>query len=481
MIDPAELRKIEVFADLGGDQLLWLAEQGEEQRLATGEQPFQPGAPADHMYAILEGELQLRRTSGEAETRFFNAQPGEVTGILPYSRLKTFNVIAQALSPIRVVRFHKSIFPEIMRRMPEVGERLIGLMLDRVREVTRMDEQREKLASLGKLAAGLAHELNNPAGAAKRAATSLRELREQLRQAYLRLDCRNLSPDQRGFIAKFEALALSQANQASAVPSSSLEQSDKEDALSEWMDAHSVAESWQLAPMLAEAGITREQLDEVALKIGDDALGDTLIRCNLSLTASRLVMEIEQSVTRISELVGAIKEYTYMDQAPEQEIDVHTGIESTLTILAYKLRKKSIRVVREYDRSLPKICAFGVELNQIWTNLIVNAVEAMSEGGELRIKTWAEPKDLVIEIQDNGSGIPADYLPRIFEPFRTTKGLGEGTGLGLETVKRVVRKHRGSIKVESEPGNTRFYVRLPKQKTGERVIDSTASVGRGAD
>jgi signal transduction histidine kinase len=463
MIELSGLRKVALLADLPDDQLEWLAAHGEELRLAPGEALITPGDPADHMFALLEGETQLRRTGEDGKSTIFNIEAGEITGLLPYSRLKTFNGSGRALSASRIVRFHKSVFPELMHRLPLLGERLIALMLDRVREITKMDEQREKLASLGKLAAGLAHELNNPAGAAKRAAASLRELREKLRGAYLRLDCRNLSSHQRHFIAEFEQRALVQANEAPAVPSSSLEQSDKEEALSEWMDAHRVAESWQLAPMLAEAAITTEQLDRVVAEVGQDALNDTLIRCELSLTASRLVKEIEQSATRISELVGAIKDYTYMDQGPEQEIDVHTGIESTLTILAHKLRKKSIGVVREYDRTLPKICAFGVELNQVWTNLIVNAVEAMSEAGELRIRTWGDLSDLLVEIRDNGPGIPPNVLPHLFEPFFTTKGVGEGTGLGLDTVMRVVRKHRGEIKVESQPGNTRFVVRLPKQ------------------
>jgi signal transduction histidine kinase len=205
-------------------------------------------------------------------------------------------------------------------------------------------------------------------------------------------------------------------------------------------------------------------LELLAEKVGIDALTDVLTRIHLVLTASRLVSEIEASANRISEIVKAVKEYTYMDQAPEQEIDVHDGIESTLTILAFKLRKKSINVVREFDRTLPKICAYGAELNQVWTNLIVNAAEAMPEGGELRIKTWGEHVDILVEVRDNGSGIPKPVQPRIFEPFFTTKGVGEGTGLGLDTVQRIVRKHRGEIKVESVPGDTRFVVRLPKQK-----------------
>jgi signal transduction histidine kinase len=178
--------------------------------------------------------------------------------------------------------------------------------------------------------------------------------------------------------------------------------------------------------------------------------------------AARMVKEIDQSATRIFELVQAVKQYTYMDQAAEQEIDIHAGIESTLTILAYKLRSKSIEVERDYDRGMPKICAYGVELNQVWTNLIANAIDAMPEGGQLRIRTCQDPRDVVVDIQDNGSGIPAEVLPHIFEPFFTTKGVGEGTGLGLDTAMRVVRKHRGDINVRSSPGSTTFRVTIPK-------------------
>jgi signal transduction histidine kinase len=351
----------------------------------------------------------------------------------------------------------------MLQRMPPLSERLVSLMMDRVRENTRRDEQQLKLASLGKLAAGLSHELNNPAGAAKRAAASLKELRLQLREAYLRIDCRELTTKQRGFIAKFENVALERTSATEPVNWNSLEQADREEELLDWMDSHGVLDGYQLTGGLVEAGVTTDQLEALAGEVGIDALTDVLTRIHLSLSAARLVVEIELSANRISEIVKAVKEYTYMDQAPEQEIDVHNGIESTLTILAFKLRKKSINVVREFDRDLPKICAYGAELNQVWTNLIVNAIEAMSEGGELRLKTWGEHVDILVEVRDNGTGIPEAVQPRIFEPFFTTKGVGEGTGLGLDTVQRIVRKHRGEIKVESVPGDTRFVVRLPKQ------------------
>jgi signal transduction histidine kinase len=457
------MRQNSVFKDLPEPDLQWLVDQGEELTLEPDEILFNEGDGADYMYVFFEGEVRMRREASAESPRTFTMAAGDVSGFLPFSRLQYFRATGRATVHTRVARFNKSIFTEMLNRMPALSERLVGLMMDRVRESTRQDEQNTKLASLGKLAAGLAHELNNPAGAAKRAAASLSEVRMQLRNAYLRIDCRELSPQQRSYIAKFENTALDRAATGEPVNWNSLEQADREDELLDWMDSRGVLDGHQLTAGLVEAGVTIPELEGLAEKVGIDALTDVLTRIHLVLLAARLVKEIELSVSRISEIVKAVKEYTYMDQAPEQEIDVHDGIESTLTILAFKLRKKSINVVREFDKTLPKICAYGAELNQVWTNLIVNAAEAMSEGGELRIKTWSEHMDIFIEVRDNGSGIPLPVQPRIFEPFFTTKGVGEGTGLGLDTVQRIVRKHRGEIKMESVPGNTRFTVRLPKR------------------
>jgi signal transduction histidine kinase len=458
MIETRDLRNIAVFSDLPEEQLAWLAEQGEDVRAAPGEVVFREGQPADHMFVFLEGELEGRG----AEQRIFHAVAGDVTGLLPFSRLQKFQGVGRAITRLRVARFHKRIFPEMLQRMPLLTERLVTLMLDRVREYTRSSDQRDKLEALGKLSAGLAHELNNPASAVKRAATAIWDVRKELRAAYLRLDQRSLTREQRTHIAQCEDEALALIGNPGPQSLTSLERSDREQELEDWMGKHSIPEPWKIAPTLVEAGMDCRKLTGIAETVGADALPDVLCRINYSFLAARMVEEIRQGATRISDLVAAVKQYTYMDQGAEQEIDIHSGIESTLTILAHKLRAKAIAVEREFDHGLPRICAYGAELNQVWTNLIVNAIEAMPQGGRLRIRTFPHLDDVVVEVEDNGSGIASDVLPHIFEPFFTTKGVGEGTGLGLDTARRVIRKHRGEIRVQLKPGATIFRVSIPR-------------------
>jgi signal transduction histidine kinase len=456
-----ELRKIKTFEDLPDDQLAWLAQQGTEIRLQPGEVLTRAGDPADKMFVLVEGDVQFRRDGSFVTT----VRPGAVTGMLPFSRMTRFPVTGEALTPARVIWFSSSIFPEMCQRMPPLIGRLVALLTDRVREVTRIDEQREKLASLGKLSAGLAHELNNPAAAARRAAAGLAALLSTARENNLRLNQFALTPQQREYIARFERDTGQRAAQA-PVSLAPLEQSDREEQLTGWLEAHQVPDPWKLAPVLVEAGVDSRELDCLLEHIGPEPLTEVFGRVAALLTAAALVHEIEHSTTRISELVKAIKEYSYMDQAPEQEVDIHGGLESTLTIMAHKIKRANVGVVREYDRSLPRICAYGSELNQAWTNLIDNAVDAMTanESGSVRqltVHTARDPMGVLIEIADTGSGIPAEIQNRIYDPFFTTKPVGEGTGLGLDAVSRIVLKHRGDIQVDSKPGDTRFQIRLP--------------------
>ena len=462
MID--DLRKITIFSDLPQEHLAWLAEKFEERRYQPGEILAREGDPIDHLTVILEGEIRIRRGSGP-ESTIFTGFAGQVTGLLPYSRLTHYPGTSQAVLPTRIVCLHKSLFPEMLQRMPQLGQRLVAIMSDRIRETTKLETQRDKLMALGKLSAGLAHELNNPAAAAQRATASLRETLETVRDASIRLARHALSPEQREMITRFEREA---GQYTASIPEDPLAQSDREERITTWLEARQVPDPWKIAPALADAGVEIPKLESLAAQVGDEVLCDALIRIASLLTISRLIGEIEISTKRISELVRAIKEYSYMDQAAMQEIDLHQGLENTLTILHHRL-KGGINVVREYDENLPRICAFGGELNQIWTNLISNSIEAMQGKGELRVRTARELDRVLVEIGDNGPGIPPEVLPHIYEPFFTTKGVGEGTGLGLDTVCRIIRNHHGEIRVSSQPGNTRFQVYLPLTQPKESV------------
>jgi signal transduction histidine kinase len=451
-----DLRKIEVFSDLPQEHLAWLAEKFEEVRFQPGETFAREGEPVDYLIVILEGEIRVQRESG-LDAPIHTAYAGQVSGVLPYSRLTRYPGTGRAVLPTRMVRLHKNLFPEMLQRMPQLGQRLVAIMADRIRETTKLETQRDKLMALGKLSAGLAHELNNPAAAAQRATASLRETLETVRDASIRLARHALSPEQREMITRFEREA---GQYTATIPADPLAQSDREERITTWLEGRQVPDAWKIAPALADAGVDVPKLESLAAQVGDEVLSDALIRIASLLTISRLIGEIEISTKRISDLVRAIKEYSYMDQAAMQEIDLHQGLENTLTILHHRL-KGGIKVVREYDEKLPRICAYGGELNQIWTNLMANAIEAMQGKGELRVRTARELDRVLVEIGDNGPGIPPAVLPHIFEPFFTTKGVGEGTGLGLDTVCRIIRNHHGEIRVSSQPGDTRFQVYLP--------------------
>jgi signal transduction histidine kinase len=463
-----DLRKIEVFADLPREQLVWLAEHLEERRFQPGEIIGREGEPLDHLTVILEGEFQIQRGSGVDEI-IIRGLAGQVSGLLPYSRLTHYGGTSRAVLPTRIATLHRNLFPEMLQRVPLLGQRLVSIMADRIRETTRIETQRDKLVALGKLSAGLAHELNNPAAAAQRAAGSLREALETVREASIRLARHALPAEKREIITRFER----EAQRITANSVDPLTLSDREERITAWLEARNVPDAWKIAPAIADAGVETAKLECLAGQVGAEVLCDALTRIASLFTIARLIDEIQISTKRITVLVQAVKEYSYMDQAAMKEVDLHQGLENTLTILNHKL-KGGISVVREYDQSLPRICAFGGELNQIWTNLMANAIEAMHGNGELRVRTAKELDRVIVEIGDNGPGIPSDILPHIFEPFFTTKGVGEGTGLGLDTVSRIVRNHHGEIRVSSHPGETRFQVYLPL--TQPKTIPVSATV-----
>ncbi len=455
MVDKTEIRRVTEFADLPDDQLDWFLSQSQDMRLKAGDIYARQGQAADAMFVVLEGHLQVR---GElnGETVVFDLEPGDVTGVLPFSRMKQFTVGGRAIADSRVLRFPAPLFPELIQKMPELTKRLVGLMADRIRETTRLEQQRDRLASLGKLSAGLAHELNNPASAAKRAATQLRETIKKIKNASLELGKRDLTQAQKAEIEKLEALFT----QKDVIPPDALTISDLEDQIDSLLRSHGQNDLWQLAADLARRNIRPEILESLFAALDADAARAALVRIAASVEIAVLVHEIESSTSRISDLVGAIKEYTYMDQAKVQNVDIVKSLETTLTILNHKL-KQGVSVQRDYQSVPFLVDSFGSELNQVWTNIIDNAIDAMHGKGELRVRTYRDDGCVVVEIGDNGPGISTEAQPHIFEPFFTTKGVGEGTGLGLDTVQRIVKKHRGNIQVNSKPGDTRFQIWLP--------------------
>ena len=455
MAEKSELLQVPAFAGLPDDQIAWFISQAQEIRLQPGEIYLRQGDPADAMYVFLEGQMEGRGDIA-GETVTIPVKAGDITGMLPFSRMKQFTFTGRALTEARVLRFPVSLFPELVQKMPVLTQRLVGVMSDRIREVTRHEQQRDRLAALGKLSAGLAHELNNPASAAKRAASQLRDILKKIRDASLELGRRQLTPEQKAEIEKMEA-RLMQGNEP---PPDALTMASLEDQIDSVLRSHGQDDLWQLAPDLARRNVGPDVLENLFASLSEDTARAALVRIAALGEIADLLNEIESSTTRISDLVRAIKEYTFMDQSPVQNVDVVRSLETTLTILNHKL-KKGVDVKRDYQRVPLLVNSFGSELNQVWTNLIDNAIDAMSGKGELRVRTYRDDNCVVVEIGDNGPGISPEVKPHIFEPFFTTKGVGQGTGLGLDTVQRIVKKHRGSIQVSSHPGDTRFQVWLP--------------------
>ncbi len=455
MVTISELLAISEFKDLPEDQIAWFLTQAEEIHLKAGGTAFRQGDPADAMFVVLEGQLQGRGEIG-GEMAVIAIKPGSVTGILPFSRMKQFTVGVRALTDVHVLRYPASRFPELVQMMPELTQRLVGLMSDRIRETTRREQQRDRLVSLGKLSAGLAHELNNPASAARRAATQLREMLKKIRNASHELGSRVLTQEQKAEIEKLENNFI----HADETPLDPLAASDLEGQIDSLLRSHGQNDLWQLAADLAHRNVKPEALESVFAILEPGTARAALIRIAASVEIATLLDEIENSTARISDLVHAIKEYTYMDQNPVQSVDIVKSLENTLTIMNHKL-KRGVVVKRDYQKIPLLINSFGSELNQVWTNIIDNAVAAMNGTGELRLRTYRDDNCVVVEIGDNGPGIAPDVLPHIFEAFFTTKGVGDGTGLGLDTVQRIVNKHRGNIQVLSKPGDTRFQIWLP--------------------
>lgn len=446
------LKRVRVFEGLDDTQRQWLADRMEDAHYATDEQLFAYGSPADDMVAVLAGEVKIV-IPGTNEPFLF-LHEGDVSGLLPYSRMTVLRATGQATRPTRVAYLHKKHFPDLLHELPTVAERLVWMMSDRVRDFAVHETHREKLMALGKLSAGLAHELNNPATAVQRAAAQLCTLLSEL-QAHA---------------AGAAASSLADRLMVTDTQSDPIDRSDRERGLRQWSRSAGLDIPRDALTALADAGLDAGEVTELVAGIPQGEVASLLVRITMAWRARTLVDDIEKATTRIADLVGAIKEYAYRDQAPTQTVDVRSSLDRTLTVFTPRL-KHGVTVERDYAGDLPSIQANAGELTQMWTNLIDNALDAMQEQGTLRVRAARDGDTVVVQIGDSGPGIPKDIQRQVFEPFFTTKPQGEGTGLGLDIVRGIAERHQGAVRVlHSEPGDTVLQVRLPLGSPKEETV-----------
>jgi signal transduction histidine kinase len=461
----AAIDKIAQLQGLSVKDREWLAQNGQEIRARAGEVIFEEGAPAEYMILILKGEIHVRRTR-TGTMALFIGRSGQLTGLLPYSRMISSGGQGYAAHDVWALLVHKSLFPAMLEAIPSMAQISVSTLLDRVREVTRIEQQSEKLSALGKLAGNLAHELNNPSSAAQRAAGGILTELQSVSNGRLHLVALCLKPEQMQSVLEWENCVREHAK--ANLELQPADTSLREESISRWLEEHGLQNAWQIAPELAELGVEASDLDPLLGILDTTATQVILEQFSSSLRAEQYAQAMQHSTTRIFDLISAIKTYSYMDRAPILEVDVCAGVDATLQML--QSRMKNVHVIRDYESGLPTISAYGSELNQVWTVLIENALEALSrvdrsanpgQQGCLRVVCRQEADMILVEVWDDGPEIPKDLQDRIFEPFFTTKAPGQGLGLGLDTATRIVRKHRGHLGVLSEDGATCFRVRLP--------------------
>ncbi|MDY7089823.1 MAG: ATP-binding protein [Actinomycetota bacterium] len=465
-LGPDELRTLFLFEKLTDDQLAWISEHGCTMHMTAGGTVIREGDPADLFLVLLSGTIELTRRVGQDEVRTNRTeQRGVYMGATnAYLRddgvPRNYMMSTRALDDSDFFVLSAEDFGWMMREWFPMAIHLLEGLTIGMRNTQAAVSERQRLTALGALSAGLMHELNNPAAAASRATAALRQRVAGMRHKLAMLAAGKVDPERLVALVELQEDVIERA--AKAKPLTAMETADREDELGDWMDERNVTGGWDLAPVFAQGGIDIDCLTLIEERVGTQKLLDQAIHwIGYALETEQLMTDIEDATGRVSSLVSAAKQYSQMDRAAHQWIDVHTGLDSTLVMLTHKIGD-GVKIVKDYDRTLPEVPAHPAELNQVWTNLIDNAVQAMNGAGTLTVKTYREDDHVVVSIGDTGPGVPEDLKKRVFEPFFTTKPVGEGTGLGLDISFRiVVNGHGGDIKLDSKPGDTKFLVRLP--------------------
>lgn len=466
-----DLKKVIALSDLPGEHLQWIAERVEYNDYEDGAVAVKKGDPAEVMWFVPEGRFDFYMDINGQQVYYYNFQndfvTGGVGGLLPYSRMKVSPGFAYTIGKTRVYNLHKKYFQELEQLNPAFIQRLIGYMTERARTFATTKLQHEKVSALGRLAAGIAHELNNPASAINRISS---ELSKRLKENYKLTEGLLEHKISSEHIEAIRVL-VEEKEQAEIRKLSPMERMQNEDEINNWLERNGINGNDIASETLADYGITGEDLESIRNGIDNEALIHVLHWVDNSLISKRIIKDLEEASIRISSLVGAVKSHVHMDQTNElQPTDIHRDIENTLTLMGYKLREKNISVKKIFSEDISEVPAYIGELNQVWTNLIDNAIFALPKNGELIIETSGDRRNVYVKIIDNGPGIPPEIISRIFDPFFTTKKVGEGTGIGLDLVKRIINRHNGEIKINSKPGRTEFEICIPNQETRKNNV-----------
>jgi signal transduction histidine kinase len=464
-----DLQKVIAFKDLPDEHLQWILDRAEYSEYEDGDLVGKYGDEAEKMIILLAGKFDFYMYVNGRQVYYFTFEndkvSGGVTGLIPYSRMKTYPGYSYASAKVKSLHLHKKYFSELEQLNPDLIQRLVGYMTERARAFATTQLQHEKVNALGNLAAGIAHELNNPAAAINRIA---HELGERLNRNY-ELTKKLLQSDMiPQHIKTIQALVESIDSGASPrIKLPALRRMEYEDQLTEWLGKQGIS-GREMAETFSELAVSTTELDSILREVGQPNFILLMPWLENLLGSHKIIRDLNEASGHISKLVGSIKSYVHMDRTHAlQPTDIHRDIENTLTLFGYKLRGKNIRVIKKFHPDLPEVPAYVGELNQVWTNLIDNAIFAMTNNGVLTIETDRDQRNITVDIADNGAGIPREIISRIFDPFFTTKKFGEGTGIGLDIVKRIVKHHQGEIKVVSEPGRTEFSVCLPLEQKPE--------------